>query len=68
MKTKSNLIVSLIFVAALATTLARSTAAEQVHNPIAPLARAFNALVDTLAESDPTFMERFLKKLEATEK
>lgn len=34
----------------------------------AGITRAINGLVDTLADSDPTFRERFLKKLEATDK
>lgn len=68
MKTSSAFFAGLVCGALLALSLTHATAAEQPHDPIAPLARAFNALVDTLAETDPTFRERFTKKLEAATK
>lgn len=68
MKITSTLFAGLVFGALLALSLTHATAAETPRDPLAPLARAINALVDTISETDPTFRERFLKKLEVGSK
>lgn len=68
MKTIDNIFTGVIAGALLSLSLSHAMASEKAHDPVAGLARAFNALVDTLAETDPSFRERFLKKLEATTK
>lgn len=45
-----------------------ATAAELLRDPISPITKAINALIDTLTETDPSFRERFLKNLEAAAK
>lgn len=68
MKTIDNVFAGVIAGALLGLSLSHAMASEKARDPVGELARAFNAVVDTLAETDPTFRERFLERLEAVRK